>query len=222
MSCHDTVGRLDDYVDGVLPEEQAGAVRAHIASCASCRGGVEELERLLEQTAALPRTLEPERDLWSGIADRIAQHPGADSRSWWRLGWAQTMGAAAAAILAAAVILGLVAGGRREVVNVVENEPADLSAAALNAVVALGSGDAEFERARVDLLAVFEERRQNLSPETAGVIAGSLRALDGSIQGIRGALEANPENPRLVRMLTSAYQREIDLLRRAARLPDGV
>ena len=61
---------LPDYLDGTLaPDTRAWAER-HAARCARCRSLADDLVSISRQAAALP-PLQPERDLWAGIAARI-------------------------------------------------------------------------------------------------------------------------------------------------------
>ena len=61
---------LPEYLEHDLaPNDRAAAV-AHLAECARCRALVDDLGAISRAAAALP-PLEPERDLWAGIAARI-------------------------------------------------------------------------------------------------------------------------------------------------------
>ncbi len=62
--------RLSEYVDETLEANERAAVEAHLASCEACRTLVEELRAVVLRATALGG-IEPERDLWRGIAARI-------------------------------------------------------------------------------------------------------------------------------------------------------
>lgn len=69
--------RLSDYLDGGLDAGDRAACERHLAGCAECRALVADLERVRSAARALPAA-PPERDLWPGIAARIAGTvPGA-------------------------------------------------------------------------------------------------------------------------------------------------
>ena len=70
MACDQFAERLADYLEGDLPAAGRDAMDAHAATCAECRQLVSELESLRVDAASLP-LLEPSRDLWAGIAERI-------------------------------------------------------------------------------------------------------------------------------------------------------
>lgn len=85
---------LDDYVDDALDPATRAAFDAHLATCETCRGAVAATRRLVADARALPAEVRPRRDLWPGIAARIAP------RRWGR--WA-----AAGALLAAGAAIGI-------------------------------------------------------------------------------------------------------------------
>jgi anti-sigma factor RsiW len=70
---------LDDYVDGALSWPDRRIVESHLAACAGCRADYDALVALTAATAALPRSIEPRRDLWPGIAERIGGRPGVEN-----------------------------------------------------------------------------------------------------------------------------------------------
>jgi hypothetical protein len=70
LNCDEFAWKLADYLDGDLPDAVRGAMEAHAASCAECNRLLSEIESLRMDAASLPM-LEPGRDLWAGIAERI-------------------------------------------------------------------------------------------------------------------------------------------------------
>jgi len=72
MNCNHMETRRHDYVDGVLPASEKVDLERHLAACADCRRDVAFLNSLRQQAAALPQRLEPPRDLWPEIANRLA------------------------------------------------------------------------------------------------------------------------------------------------------
>jgi hypothetical protein len=53
------------------------------------------------------------------------------------------------------------------------------------------------------------------------IVRRNLAAIDAAIVELRAALERDPGNGELNRMLLATYQRKIDLLEQAARSADG-
>ena len=73
---------------GALEENQAPALRAHVASCAGCRAYLAEMERVAEnvRAAQAPRDVEPSPFLHRRV--RRALRPEAGRPSFhWRLAW---------------------------------------------------------------------------------------------------------------------------------------
>jgi anti-sigma factor RsiW len=70
LNCDEFAAKLADYLDGDLPDAERVAMEAHASSCEACARLLSEIESLRLDAAALP-LLEPSRDLWAGIAERI-------------------------------------------------------------------------------------------------------------------------------------------------------
>ncbi len=73
MNHDDVRNKLNDYVDGDLPIQEQVEVRTHLEQCADCRREFAKLQTLMARTAALPKSITPERDLWAGIEQRVSQ-----------------------------------------------------------------------------------------------------------------------------------------------------
>jgi hypothetical protein len=71
MNCNDVQELLNDYLDGGLVPDDRRSVEAHLTFCETCAAELRRLQRLLEQTSALPRTIQPERDIWVTIEGQI-------------------------------------------------------------------------------------------------------------------------------------------------------
>lgn len=65
-------GRLHDFVDECLDERERLEVAEHLAACAECRAEVDGIRDLLARAKDLPASIDPARDLWPGIEERIA------------------------------------------------------------------------------------------------------------------------------------------------------
>jgi len=70
MACDEFAAKLADYLEEELPDAVRVGMDAHASRCAECGPLLSELESLRMEAAVLPR-LEPSRDLWAGIAERI-------------------------------------------------------------------------------------------------------------------------------------------------------
>lgn len=74
MKCNEVQNRLDDYVDGALPENLVGGIETHLAGCSECSTHLASIRSLQWKTGALPKAISPGRDLWPTVAGKI----GAD------------------------------------------------------------------------------------------------------------------------------------------------
>jgi len=215
MSCEHVRSRLDDQLDGELGSRESEEVRRHLAECSGCRAELAALEELRRRVEGLPVALAPSRDLWPGIAARLARPAAASAaRSPWPA-WSRWLGAAAAAVVCAAVITGYL-------LSRTESKPVQTATQAgrdVGAAFASASGEPHYRQAREQLLAALAVRRDSLSPQTLAVVSDSLRLLDDTIVRISGALEKHPGDSHLDRLLASAYRQELELLQRATRLP---
>ena len=70
MNCSSVRERLSAHLDADLPEEEAAALRDHLARCADCANEAKGLGTVVRAVAALERELDP-GDLWPGIAARL-------------------------------------------------------------------------------------------------------------------------------------------------------
>lgn len=70
---------LHDYIDGTLSRDRRAALDEHLAACAACREELADLRDLLHAARALPREIQPPRDLWPGVAARMRR------RSLWKI-----------------------------------------------------------------------------------------------------------------------------------------
>lgn len=182
----------------------------------------EDLESLDPVLAAelreLPRSIEPERDLWPAIERRVQ----VGERPWRREHpWIER--AAAGILLAVAAVLLF-----RLLAPQPAPAPREEVAAAGPAPVVL-SAYAETDRALVsvrdELRAMVESRAGELTPETQRLVFENLETIEramGEIEAAMAKLPAGPEMGELGRTYIAYRQRQIDLLsqvnRAAARL----
>lgn len=227
MNCERILEMLNDHVDEQLSRPDAERVRSHLTTCADCRNDERELRALLSDTAALPAEIEPHRDLWSGISDRIEGR--GSSRSNPDTGWGR-------ALLAASIVIALLG------IGYLATRPGDLPAdtradlpnttpageagpqAAVDTVARPTDGplratliaESALEEAKFDLRQALDEQRASLAPETREMVDRNLLIIEEAIDEIRVALEQDPANPELGRMLIAAHHQEVQLLQRFA------
>jgi hypothetical protein len=219
MNCTEVREVLEIHVDGGLEPDRRRAVEEHVASCADCAARLRQLAALLEDARALPRSIEPRRQLWPGIAARLrprgaaARHdaPPAGTGGPRRLQiapWLLAAAATAVMIASSAVTALLMRPG-------VGDGPATLAAGLPAALVAL---EEDYTAAVAEIERVLQESRSAMAPEAVAAVERSLRVLDEAIQESRAALVRSPANEHLSRLLWATYQQKLDLLKRATRL----
>ena len=141
------------------------------------------LDELLSE---LPRELEPERDLWPAIAQRL-HHRHAQ-----RVPWALAAGIALTATLALFAWQSWRTG------------PED----------ALATLRQSYETARAQYRDQLPMMLAELPPETASEIRRNLDVVDQAIRNIEGALAQDPADPALRRVLQLTYEQELALYER--------
>jgi anti-sigma factor RsiW len=214
-ACKQTIDRIDDYVDGVLDPGAVADVERHLGSCADCRDQAAALRRLIERADALDRAVEPERDLWPSIRSRIVAQNGADRTVRYR-NWAW-LATAAAAVLAVALLVSL--ARRPEPASFVAESGSSSASSSEIALAAFERAEVDFERSRAQLLARVEERIDELDPETVRLVRDNLEVMDRAAREIREALDSDPSNTGLRKLLMTSYRKRLDLLRIVGEAP---
>ena len=70
LTCAECDELFLEYFEGELDAARRTMIDAHAATCARCQGLIRDIQGITETAANLP-DLEPSRDLWQGVADRI-------------------------------------------------------------------------------------------------------------------------------------------------------
>ena len=235
MSDHIGFETLNDHVDGVLPAAEAARVAGHLRTCGSCRAEADALRALVGDVGRLPSSIEPGRDLLSGIRSRIEASAGriegarqADVvpaagpeavRPGRRAGRGIAFAGARSLLVAAAVLLVVsTAAITRWWVLRDGSGPGPVAEAPARAPASFVDFRAT-ERRVVDEIDDVERtlriERENLAPGTIEILERNLEIIDRAIAESRAALETDPANAELGRMVLSAYDQKLELLRRA-------
>ena len=190
MNCDEALALLDDLRAGTLPDAEADLVRAHLSACPACSADLAFLHRLEGDIARLPGEVLPPRDLWPGIDARLA--PSHPARQW---------------LATAAVIALLAIGGAIAAALLAPAPPPHDGIAAM---------ETEYRSAASELLTTVEARDGRLAPRMIDVVEQNLRITDAAITELRDALREHPGDTGLELMLRAAWEKKLDLLRRAA------
>ena len=181
-------------------------------------------QRLRRAVDALPRDIQPERDLWTEIAPRLrARSSRRPARAaWGGSSWVWRI-AAAIGFMALGAVLGqlvteaesprapgvAVADGPRS-----QPESSVMPASARSAELRLV--EADYLEAKEALWLSVYRNRDRLAPETVALVEENLRVIDRAIRELRVALEQDPGNTRLQDLLLASHDKEIGLLQRLA------
>ena len=159
------------------------------------------------QLRQLPREMDPERDLWPGIAARL--QPAVAQRTS-RRAWAG--GLALAASLVVAIV------GWRIVSAPAANAPERVATPATVIPAKAGTQPAEHV-VQMEARALTLEYRASLAEYAAQPMPAELQpgldALDASAHDIRTALAVEPDSVRLLQQLQRTYARRLELTPRA-------
>jgi tetratricopeptide (TPR) repeat protein len=217
--------RLSEYLDGELSPPERAAVDAHLAQCAECRSTLEGLRGVVSEAAVL-RDARPARELWSGIAARIA--PGGRPRariSPFRRAITSRLSFTLPQLAAAGIALMVLSGG---LVWMARSGDPRADFESINAqsgprpvtpmIAPANFDDPHYDEAIADLERTLEAGRTKLDPETVRVLEENLGAIDRAIDQCRRALATDPANVYLNTHLADARQRKLALLRRATTL----
>lgn len=218
MNCIDCIDRFDDYLDRRLDAGDLESLREHLSGCAACAEELEGLRELRERVAELPRSLEPSRDLWPGIASGIDDSKVVRGR----FGRRALLAAAASVLIVSSVVTAYYLGRSRAAVTVEAQAAVQSGPSAVLLASFDGLGVDDYVTRRTELLDALDARSHELSPETLDVVMENLELIDEAMDRIAVALDEDPENEFLMKRLAGAYRQQIDLLQRAVRLPAEV
>lgn len=198
-----------------------------------------KLRDLMNEVAALPKSIEPTVDSWAKIRARIeagdiqGQSNDIESQSTRRprTGFWQRpvfLAAAAVVLVAGSSAVTAIAIGRRAS----EGTPAIVGAAPTHiAIPESDSGPASlaqftlvesnYLRVVNDLSATLDSEQGSLSAETIAKLRESIKVIDAAILEARTALAADPANRTLIHMLANSYEQKVDLLKRTTEMARG-
>lgn len=170
-------------------------------------------DKLIGAARQLSTDIAPQRDLWPGIAEAIAQ----PARSRWMPMLAQA--ATVVLLIGASSSLTYVAmKDRQQPVDIV---PTNLvfEQASFGSRYALGL---EYQEAHGDLAAQLDQELERLSPEVRRDVQENLSMIRDAIAQINRALEEEPDNALLQDLLLQTYHEELALMQRVGGLTQHV
>lgn len=226
--------RLQDYVDGLLPPDEAAELEDALAEAPEARATVELLRSLRREAGALPSSIAPPRDLWPDIRARMAPAPlapvearveprggpaeaasaGTAATPWWpRLAarqWAALAAAAMVLVVTSSALTAWIVGTS----PAGDNPPAEAAGVVLEGMPSI---EVRYASQIEQLQLVLDQNRDALDPDTVSTIETNLRVIDRAIRSAQEALQEDPLDAGLSRMLDSNYRHKLQLLQRANR-----
>lgn len=166
-------------------------------------------DELMARASALPQDIQPQRDLWSGIAATIAKPPAVAP-------WNRFMAQAAAVLLLVGGSSGLtylaVTDDNQAALPQIQNldlvfQPVSGS---FGSRYTLGPG---YQDAHNVLASQLDFEMQRLSPEVRQDVYKNLTTIRTAIADINRALANEPDNTLLQKLLLSSYQEELSVMR---------
>lgn len=220
MKCEEFDRYLDDFMNGSLEKTLAGNMKQHLESCPECRAVKDSVAKLLEKSHKLPKEVTPPRNLWPGIRERIETQKNSRSLQTGRLSPSRNglipVWVAAAVVLLGVLVYWVIQNPYSRLGNDV-TEVSGTTEPAFTETILAG-----YTSARGMLYAELEKRQDELDPETLKIVMENMRIMDQAAKQIREALEKDPGNWELERMLMASYHKEVRLLRMANDIPSGI
>ncbi len=181
----------------------------------------EKLRALEAKVAGLPRAIHPP-DVWNEIREKIERDSitpiGRSTASpairfWQKPGF---MLAATVLLIASTSVTTMIAlrgdSAARDSASVASARPAAMPASFLQ----FAAKENNYIQTANRLQAIVESEGSTLSPETVAKLKKSIAVIDAAILEAREALAADPANRDLIEILSSSYDKKLDLLRRSA------
>ncbi len=209
MTCGQAQQLLNDLVDGLLPVEERSRIEAHLADCGPCREELAELRDLLDTAADLPTGITPGRDLWPTVDARLAAPAQLPRFS--RIGPA----------LAAAALLLLVVGASLTLPRMIERGLGSMEGITTEwhlGQLTTAAMERQYLGAIEELSWVVAERRATVPESALELIDSNLEVLDEAIEDSRTALRQNPSDRELQSILSTVYQKKVELLQWTAQI----
>lgn len=156
----------------------------------------------------LPRSVQPERDIWPEILDRITAPQPVQPRWGFPGGWPAALAAGLVLMAVSSLATWQIVDRRHDG----SNGPAAMvsSGPAVPARLAgmQGLGD-QYRLDREQLAEAFDDRLRQLQPETREAVLANLRDIQRALTEINSALDADPNNVLLQQLLVATYQEEL-------------
>jgi hypothetical protein len=177
------------------------------------------LRALLADAASLAREMSPPRDLWPGIATRLAAAKQEAVLGWTvRPRWGVRLSLAVTAVVLIGVTAVLVYRPERSATVTTPSETLTAVDLAFNNDDAMTVAARSYAVATAELMAAWDSRRSAFLPETQAVIDENLRIIDDSLRKLHEAIQKDPFRSELKRLLVAVHQKKVDTLQMLLRV----
>jgi hypothetical protein len=224
MACERYLNSIHESIDGTIGSIRRAELEMHLDQCEDCRALHDDLKRIHDAAAALPRLDAPDR-AWLQIAGRLRQEgriqdekktPAAGVRPAY-FGW---LAAAAAVVLAVAAAVMLLKPASGPAPQTAQSAPATTAPAVAatdpraleSATSAVEAAQDQFEKAIADLEKVAKANQQVLDPATSTTIDKNLGILDQAIAENRAAVKTDPTSAAARETLFETLRQKVTLL----------
>jgi hypothetical protein len=177
----------------------------------SDQGKNENLDQKLQAAIdAMPREIEPDRDLWAGIEarismDRAGNRPGI--APWGIQGIAAAVALVALTALVTLWIADLTVQPDQPVAVVTEPVPYPLVVPA--ALKDSEAFDDKYQKQRQEMIDLLDQSLATMTPETRAKVEDNLKQINRALSDISDALSGDPDNILLQQLLLTMYQEEL-------------
>ena len=222
---HLTHDQLNDFIDKRLVGRKASDAEQHLAECDECGQRLATLQALLESAASMPRTVEPDQDLWSGIRAQIDQRKVVPLRkgapAWFgpvRLTAVRAVAAAAGialfSVTSTIVVMNRIGTGTDEPASVQRTPPeVGRTPPEVGRTQPAAAGVvAGYEATANELMRTLAERRATLPPDVVAQLERNLRVINAALAETKEMLVQDGENETLRALLVAGYQHKVAVL----------
>jgi anti-sigma factor RsiW len=219
MTCHEAQPRLSEFADGTLPDAERQQVDEHLATCAACRGLLQDLQRISRAAGSLGPIAPPDH-VWLQVAGQTrldrGQARAALPRAGRRAELGQWVGLAAALVLVTIGAYYFVRTPPAPAPQTAGNVPATGSVEAI--AEELGLAAQHYERAIAELEALAQSNSDALDAEMAETLQQNIRTVNAAIEESRSALVQNPGSEPARESLFEALRRKVVVLQATVNL----
>lgn len=194
MKCEDFKKYFYDFHDHLLSNDLMKEMGSHIEECIGCREINKKYKNFLNRFSTLPKSIQPDRNLWENIKKRISIKKSFNFSNNYKF----------PAIAASFIIITLFS-----VLTFYNNYSKSSDTRILKQ---FNSASREYEKARKDLVSALHSKEGIINKDTIDIIENNLLIMDQAINEIKTAINKEPDNQRLVLMLADTYQKETNLL----------